>query len=220
MFHRTCAFVPLFLLCCTQALCAQTSLADTVWKKHMGGRAPLSVSTPATGLWADEHPFDPKTFGTIRGFSPATGAKNAIVMVYVRSLNENTLNLLQAIDAVISTQEDLKWSYVQIFDEKGAQVGGYTADEILARIAGLKQIADDQKIKSLSLGLAANGLPKSAEQVGLNNDNDIVVAFLRKPPKPKSAPVVAWFRAFLSTQLTPANIAEFSKALEETIAHP
>ena len=199
---------------------AETNLADKVWKDRIGERAPVSVTTPATGIWAAEYPFDPKKFGTIRGFSPATGAKKSIVMVYVRSLNANTIDLLRAIDGLISTREELNWSYVQIFDEKGAQVGGYTADEILARITELKKISDEQNLKSLSLGLAANGSPKSAAQVGLDKDTDIVVAFIRKPDGPKKSPVVAWYGALQSETLNAASITEFSKALDGSIQTP
>jgi hypothetical protein len=205
---------------CSETVRAETTLADKVWKDRIGERAPLSVTTPATGIWAAEYPFDPKKFGTIRGFSPATGAKKSIVMVYVRSLNANTIDLLRAIDDLISTREELNWSYVQVFDEKGAQVGGYTADEILARITELKKISDEQNLKSLSLGLAANGSPKSAAQVGLDKDADIVVAFIRKPDGPKKSPVVAWYRALHSETLNATAITEFSKTLDGLIQTP
>lgn len=210
---------------CSDAVCsdtvrAETTLADKVWKDRIGERAPLSVTTPATGIWAAEYPFDPQKLGTIRGFSPATGAKKSIVMIYVRSLNANTIDLLRSIDGLISTREELNCSYVQIFDEKGAQVGGYTADEILARITELKKISDEQNLKSLSLGLAANGSPESAAQVGLDKDTDIVVAFLRKPDGPKKTPVVTWNRALQSETLNAAEITAFSKTLDGLIQTP
>ncbi len=44
--------------------------ADIVWKSFLGKKAPVSVSTPATGFWAEKYPFDSTTFGKVRGHCP------------------------------------------------------------------------------------------------------------------------------------------------------
>lgn len=42
---------------------------------------------------------------------------------------------------LVEKHPELKWSFVQVLDTKGAQYGGYTATELATRLAEIKALA-------------------------------------------------------------------------------
>jgi hypothetical protein len=192
--------------------------ADIVWKSFLGKKAPVSVSTPATGFWAEKYPFDSSAFGKVRGHCPAASMSGSGIMVYARQLNPQVLAALERINESLASHSDMTQSYVNLFDSKGAQFGGYTADEVSARIAELQKIAADHKLTHLSIGIAANGSDGHAARCGLDKTHDLVVVFLKANPDPKKPALVSAYRAFHSDDLTREKLDELVTFLDQAMS--
>jgi hypothetical protein len=176
---------------------AQVASTDT-WAEFLGKRAPVSVTTPASGPWAAKYPFDPQKFGLIKGFSPGTAAKTDGIMIYTRALSPVVLSLATRVEGIISENPRLESSFVHLFDEKGAQLGGYNAEEVVARIAEIQALANEHQLNRLSIGIAANS---SGKNVGLIGDRDLVVVLLAASEDQGKAANVAWYRSLNTMEL-------------------
>lgn len=193
---------------------AQDESTDT-WAEFLGKRAPVSVATPAAGPWATKHPFDPKTFGLTRGYSPGTSAKTDGIMIYTRTLSPVVLNLATRVEGIITETPRLESSFVHLFDKKGAQYGGYSADEVVARIAEIQALANEHQLNRLSIGIAANS---SGKNVGLVGDRDLVVVFLRASADQQESANVAWYRSFNTAELAEEALEDLVESLRTAIA--
>jgi len=192
---------------------AKVAAADT-WAELLGKRAPVSVTTPATGPWAAKYPFVPEKFGLTRGFSPGTSAKTDCILIYTRTLSPEFLSLAKRIEAIITEVPRLESSFVHLFDEKGAQEGGYTADEVVTRIAAIQELANMHQISRLSIGIAANS---SGRNVGLVGDCDLVVVLLSAPEDQTKSASVAWYRCLNTTDLGESAVRELDESLRAAI---
>jgi hypothetical protein len=74
-------------------------------------------------------------------------------------------------------------AYVHYIDSNGAQLGGFTIDQMTDRIARLQELAETYSLKHASMGIAANG---SLERVGLNEKCDAVLVYVSAQPLPQS----------------------------------
>lgn len=193
---------------------AQDSSTDT-WADYLGKGAPVCVTTPASGPWAAKYPFDPEKFGLIRGFSPGTSAKTDCIMIYTRTLSPAVLSLATRIEGILSEAPGLESSYVHVFDGKGAQPGGYTADEVITRIAGIQALANEHQLNRLSIGIAANSSGKNA---GLAGDRDLVVVFLAASEVQGKAANVAWYRSLNTLEMGEEALDNLASSLRAAIA--
>jgi hypothetical protein len=192
---------------------AQDASTDT-WTALLGKRAPVSVTTPASGPWAAKYPFNPQQFGLIRGFSPGTAAKTDCILIYTRSLSPAVLSLAKRIEAIISETPSLESSFVHLFDEKGAQRGGYTADEVVARIGEIQTLANKHQLTRLSIGIAANS---SGKNVGLVGDRDLVVVLLAASKEQGKAANVAWYRSLNTIELGENALNSLDESLRAAV---
>lgn len=187
---------------------------SSAWESLLNKRPPLIVATPATGSAAKEIPFDAQKFGKVRGTSPGTATKMACIMVYTTKLDERCIALIRKLDAVAG-ESKLEGSFVHVFDEKGAQVGGYTADEITARIKELEKVATDNKLKHISLGIAAS--PSAASQVGLDDSHDVAVSTLRKSAGRSAGVTVSWYELTAAKSLDDKAITAIATAVQDAM---
>lgn len=185
-----------------------------VWASLMGSPPPLLVATAATGPWATKHPFDATTFGKTRGFSPSTEVEGSCILVYLRKLDANQQKLVSKLNAITQANPKMEPCFIHLFDVKGAQRGGYTADELQTRINELKVVADKHQWKHSSLGITANA--RGFDQVGLDDQHDTAIVLIRPMPGKKS-PVTTWYRLTSDTLLTEAGIQELETSLRGAI---
>jgi hypothetical protein len=184
---------------------------------HIGGRPFLEVATAASGSWAQWFPFNPQTFGTSSGQSPAS-ARSRLVLIYTRALDAKFLDLAGSIDALVEPHQELEGSGIYLFDKKGAQRGGYTADELTQRIQQIQEIAQAAKLKGLSIAIAANNSPATAAGVGINDEHDVTIVYVTPGPQPATRGSIAWLRQVNTTDLTVASRAQMIAALQAQIA--
>ncbi|MFN7730255.1 MAG: hypothetical protein ACK5OB_00020 [Pirellula sp.] len=179
------------------------------WEATLGKKQPLLVSTPATGPWALKRPFDPEKFGQTRGTAPGLGRRGlgdatGMVMLITSTLSQDMLEFIQGMDRIADpdrTSRDPSEpessaslsklgnrsldAYVHHIDSNGAQLGGFTIDQIADRIARLQELAETYSLKHVSMGIAANG---SLERVGLNEKCDAVLIYVSAQPLPQPLP--------------------------------
>lgn len=192
---------------------AQLTSKDT-WSAKVGKRAPVSVTTPASGPLAAKYPFDPQKFGLIKGYSPGTASKTDCIMIYTRTLSPPVITLATRIEAIISENPNLESSFLHVFDEKGAQAGGYSADEVVARIAEIQTLANTHTLTQLSIGIAAN---PSGTNVGLIDDCDLVVVFLAGSKDQRKSATVAWHRSLNTKELEEDTLQSVELSLRAAI---
>lgn len=182
--------------------CAQSAF----WEATLGKKQPLLVSTPATGPWALKHPFDPEKFGQTRGFAPGLGRRGlgdatGMILLITSTLSQDMLQCIQQIDRIADPDRTSRDpsdpessaslaklgnrsldAYVHHIDSNGAQLGGFTIDQLADRIARLQELAETYSLKHASMGIAANG---SLERVGLNEKCDAVLIYVSALPLPQ-----------------------------------
>lgn len=178
------------------------------WEATLGKKQPLLISTPATGPWALKHPFDPEKFGRTRGFAPGLGRRGlgdatGMVMLITSTLSQDMMQFIERIDRIADPDRTSRDpsdpevspsltklgkrqldAYVHYLDSNGAQLGGFTADQLAERIARLQELAESHSLKHASMGIAANG---ALERVGLNDLGDAVLIYVSAQPLPQSA---------------------------------
>ena len=143
MFHALYAGPVLLLFCSLNHTLVD---ADEYWSKRVGKPTPLVVATTATGPHATRFPFNSQTYGKVSGFAPATRAAKPCIVIYGKNLNDYTLAIAFMIDRITQSHPEMDAAYFYLFDAKGAQRGGYTADELAARLhlplAELESVAE------------------------------------------------------------------------------
>jgi hypothetical protein len=194
---------------------------SSYWEPYLGKRAPVHVSTPAFGPWAKKHPFDPDKFGQLRGSSPSTSSKSSVIVLYTTTLSKEMMLAVRKIDAILEKEhETINGSepsidaYIHFLDSKGAQLGGYTAEELSDRIARIQEIAAENDLSHVSIGIAANASP---ERVGLNSEVDGVLVFVSPETGKGKTGNVVWYTTLKSNALDDSSIEEWSKQLQEAI---
>lgn len=55
---------------------------------QIGKPAPVVAASMASGIWTQRYPFDPKTYGKVRGTCPVSSPEPKIVL-YTRTLDKN-----------------------------------------------------------------------------------------------------------------------------------
>ena len=121
-----------------------------------GKRLPVISATAASGVWLQRAAFDRTTYGKVRGVCPGASPEPKIA-IYTGTLSKEFFNIAVAVDNYLADHPELAWSFVQVQDKKGAQAGGYTADELSARLDEIKSLAQQNGIKHLSFLIAAPG---------------------------------------------------------------
>jgi len=193
--NRTPRLLPLLLALLPAVPLAMSSPAFAVRQEaeevRVGQPLPVCSASAASGALALSEPFNAKTFGTVRGYSPATEPGSKIV-IYARSLDRGFFQLAGAVDALVAKRPELAKSFVQVIDAKGAQRGGYTADEVTARLTEIRQLAIRNRVTHLSFALSAPGANSISSRLGINGETGVLVTAVVAGPEAHSHPVVDW----------------------------
>ncbi|MFT3883267.1 MAG: hypothetical protein QM703_26890 [Gemmatales bacterium] len=189
--------------------------SPSIWENRLGVQPPLLVATTATGPHAKQYPFRPETYGKTSGHSPTTNMSKACILIYTRQLNSATLPLASAINEFTLKHFSLDPAYLLLFDVKGAQRGGYTVEEMTARIKELEEISQKNKLTGVSIGIAAN--PAYAEKAGLNNINDVAIVLLKTPTSSRKEPVIAWYQMLSAKDLSAKTLSTLEADLEAVL---
>lgn len=172
-------FVPIALASVCLVAPAHAQISDIV----EGRSLPVISATAATGRWLERAAFNPETYGKTRGVSPATSREPKVVL-YTTTLSEDFFKIALAVDKFVGEHPELAWSFVQVSDPRGAQLGGYTPEELAARLAQIKELVQQHGIQHLSFLVAAPG--RAPE-----NPPTVTLAHVR-PNETKAHPVVDW----------------------------
>jgi hypothetical protein len=174
-----------------------------------GQQRPLEVSKPlptisataASGRWLERAALNPATYGRVSGVSPASTTE-AKVVLYTATLSEDFFRLAQGVDRLLEKHPELAWSFVQLSDPKGAQYGGYTADELQTRLNEIKTLVEKHKIKHLSFLISA---PPARP-----GDTTVTLAFSEQT-------TVGWTTQTNASKLTKATRKKLIEDLSATI---
>lgn len=181
------------------------------------GRPPIVTSaTAACGRWVEKAPLDPETYGKTRGVSPATGREPKI-LIYTRTLDDDFFRLARVVDSLIARNPGLEWSLVQVIDEKGAQNGSYTAEELAQRLGVIRQLAGEHGVTHLSFLVSAPGAGSIAPRLGLVGGKDVLIAHIDQDKGPHQFAAVRWFDRGTAAALDDAAIRDWAKALQASI---
>lgn len=178
----------------------------------LGKPLPTMVSTPATGAWNAKHPFDPATFGKVRGYAPANQVTR--LAIFSDRLDENVWKCLKDIDQILK-DSDQQECYVTVFDIKGAQLGGYQVDELSERISELKKLTTERQIKRLSIGIAANSSPGNRAQVGLGAAGNVSIVLLTKADHNDKKAIVQSLIVLDSKKLDDKEVGSAMKLIQQ-----
>ncbi len=209
--------------------------------KYVVPGKPLLVVVTAgiCGPLEKEAPFDPKTYGTIRGFNPA-GSKETKIILYTHVLDERFFRLASAIDKMVAKTPKLARSQVIVIDDKGAQRGGYTAEEVEKRRQAIRQLAASHNINHLSFFIAAPRASYILPILGLSapqpidatdpaeaakadtkptdkNATNLLLTYFTENPEGRGFAVLKWSTPLQSAKLNNATIPETLTALQKAI---
>ena len=180
------------------------------------GKAPyLIVATSVCGPLEKEQPFDPTTYGSVRGYAPVRSLHPPVVL-YTTALTPEFFQLATALDKLV--EKDPTWANAMVIvsDEKGAQRGGYGTEELLERRKSISQLAKKHHITHLSFFLSAQGAKSVAPRLELSDKQDLLLAVLDNRTKSdRNVPVLSVQR-LESSKIT----AESSKKIVDTLAMP
>lgn len=126
------------------------------------------------------------------------------MVIYATSLTPGVMKLAQAIEEQIVRDEELKWSFVEILDEKGARSTAksadyYSVEETDERLKEVRDLAEKYKIKRLTFGLSISPREKERERIGIPDDADALVVFMRR--QKRQSRMVRFVQAVDSSEL-------------------
>lgn len=148
------------------SLCSGIDAAEPIGMA-VGGRAVVSGVRFACGEWSIKS----------RQTCPAAArGREPKFAIYAMTLNENVMNLAVAIDKRIAEDESLKWSFVEILDEKGARSS--EADEMEERLKEVRELAAQHGVQRLTLGISASPASTERPRIRIPKDTDTLVVFL------------------------------------------
>lgn len=189
------------------ALCYSTAFAQSGAVQE-GKRLPVISATAASGVWLQRAAFDRATYGKVRGVCPGASREPKIV-IYTNTLSKEFFKIAIAVDNYIANHQELEWSFVQVQDQKGAQAGGYTAEELSARLDEVKRLAQQNGIKHLSFLIAAPGSNNT------ETSKNVTLAHVR--PMDQEFPTVDWLVETPIAELQGFRLSNYILSLDRTI---
>ncbi len=187
----------------------QTVKAQATGEGKIGKPLFVTAATSMCGPMEQEYPFDAQTYGKVSGYSPAT-SEAAKIVLYTRALDKNFFRVAAAIDALVAKNKSLTESLVIVMDEKGAQRGGYSVEEVQQRRNEIRRLAAQNHITHLTFFLSAPKAESIAPRLGLT-DTNLLIADLVRADVPDKHALVQWF-----TRLDTTHLSE--QAFQETLA--
>jgi len=174
----------------------------------------VTSATYVGGSLDNTYPFNPESYGKVRGYSPAT-ENGTRVVIYTRTLDKEFIKLAQAIDSAIGKHKELSNALVIVMDEKGAQRGGYTVEELTQRRHVISKTATDAGIKNLGFFISAPGADSLTSRLGLKDGENVVITRLAESPEAKHKPVVKSITRLQVNKLTEELIKTTIEALSD-----
>lgn len=176
----------------------------------------VSSATIMCGPLESVYPFAPETYGLSCGYSPATSEDSKIVL-YTHALDKQFFRLASDIDALAAKNKKLAGSMVIVIDEKGAQYGGYSIEEVKQRREAIRRLVTENKITHLSFFLSAPNAVSIAPSLRLTNAN-LLIAFLVESNPAGDHAIVQWFMPMQTTQLDEKALTGAVDALKNAVS--
>ncbi len=177
----------------------------------------VSSATVVCGPLETEYPFAPETYGKVRGYSPTT-SPDAKIVLYTRVLDKRFFRLAVAVDALVAQEKSLAASsLVIVIDDKGAQRGSYSLEEVKQRREAIRLLAKKNKISHLSFFLSAPGAESIAPNLRLTDAN-LLLAHLVGSDPPGQHAIVQWFTQQQTTRMDDDTLAATMTALKKSVA--
>ena len=137
---------------------------------RVGKRATVSGVAFASGEWRKTRSY--LCPAAARGREPK-------IAIYTDTLDDNVLKLAVAVEARIQADEKLKWSFVEMLDEKGARGSdAYSREELQQRLKELRQLAKRNSIERLTFGVSGRAGGEERERLGMPAKTNVLIAFI------------------------------------------
>lgn len=174
-----------------------------------GHRAIVSGVRFACGEWAIKS--RQSCPAAARGYEPK-------LVIYATELTPGVMKLAQAYEKQITDDEELKWSFVEVLDEKGARTNirsdeYYTRHDVEKRLKEIRSLADEHKIKRLTFGLSAAPGNKERERIGIPEDADALVVYIHG--QPRQSRMVRFVEAVDSSKLDDEKIGSLIQKMDK-----
>lgn len=156
------------------------------------GKAPVTIAaTIVCGPLEKDYAFDPRTYGRVHGDAPIRSSHPPFVL-YAFAPTPGFFRLATALDALVAQDPTWSNSLVIISDEKGAQRGGYSAEELTLRRESLRRLVQRNHITHLSFFLSAPNAKTLMSRLKLTGKQDLLLAALDNRKRPQAdAPVLS-----------------------------
>lgn len=154
--------------------------------------------------------LNPATYGRVSGVSPAVSPEPKIIL-YTDLLGEGFWRTAVAVDRYVGKNPKLAWSFVQVRDVKGAQRGGYTADELRARIAEIAELTRKRGIRHLLFVIAAPGRGEAEPS------DAVTLAYTSAKGKSDPFPTVSWVTQIPASSVTDKILADTLASLDAVV---
>lgn len=192
----------------TAAVRAQDS--SSVVKLEAGQRAPASaVARFSTGPWATPKP---------RSACPVLlHQQNIKVAVYTRDVTSQVVHLMREVNALVSKEPSLKWSFVFVSHENHPTP---TEEEFRSLIEKMKRIARAEQITHLSIGVMQR-VPKSdrpiraKRELGFVEEGETVVMLVAPTSQESARGIIRYVETVKSESLTSDRVQTIINVLEE-----
>ncbi|MCW3095430.1 MAG: hypothetical protein JWL77_1048 [Chthonomonadaceae bacterium] len=181
------------------------------------GKAPVVIAaTIVCGPLEKDYYFEPRSYGKVSGDAPIRSSHPPFVL-YTSALTPGFFRLATTLDALVAKDPTWANSLVMVSDEKGAQRGGYTVEELTGRRANLRQLVLRNHITHLSFFLSAPPAKTLMSRLKLIGKQDILLAGLDNRTRPSPDAAVLSAQRLVSEELTPAAC---KKAVDTLISPP
>lgn len=188
--------------------------------------------TVVCGPLEAQYPFDPATFGKVRGWNPV-GSEDTKIVLFTRALDARFFRLAAAVDKLVAKDARLAASQVIVIDDKGAQYGSYTVEEIQARQKEIRGLVRKHDVSHLTFFLSGQGAGGMLARLGLTppapseafkaaranqEDTNLLLLYMVETTPRGRFCVLRWSTPVQTERLDPQTIAETMDLLKTAIA--
>jgi hypothetical protein len=201
MLNRLCVYL-IGVLCLGQVALAEDQL-------KVGENAPTSIVAE----------FFTGEFGLRGSACPVLAHRDAVkVAVFVKTLDDSVVPLIETLEGIVAADEKLKWSFVFVSHENSPTP---SQEEWDTQVAQIKKVTNENKIHHLSVGLMLRILDPSGSRakskLGFFEDSDVVVMLIRPNAKGQRG-VIHFVRKLKSTELHSESIKAIKDEINQALA--
>ena len=148
----------------------------------------------------------------VRGYEPK-------MVIYATKLTPGVMKLAQAFEQQIVNDGELKWSFVEVLDAKGARSTTksdeyYTRSALEERLKEIRVLAEEHEIERLTFGLSAAPAKSERARIGIPDDADTLVVFIQGS-KPSGSRMVRFVEAIDSSELDEKKIDSLIQKMDK-----